>query len=171
MAGVTIRQIAEQMYSTCPELRWITLDPEGVKGWKGSKPRWSGGHTSGFWVGVQVFSMAMNPSSVMLPPTFKVRNDRFGRPDFSRMLWEAPIDRIKVADDMAQRSWSTTRRHKVKAVGDGIDIIFDSYDHAKSKHQFEKIHHSPPSFSSNGSSRYIPLVPGTGSSLSMSFLT
>ena len=128
MAGVTIRQIAEQMYQTCPDLKWITLDPEGVKGWKGSKPRWSGGHTSGFWVGAQAFSMAMNPSSVMLPPTFKVRNDRFGRPDFSRMLWEAPIDRIKVADDMAQRSWSTTRRHKVKAVGDGIDIVFDSYE-------------------------------------------
>lgn len=124
MAGVTIKQIAEQMYPTCIDLRWITVDSEGAKGWKGSKPRWSGS----YWVGMQVFSMAVNPDSIILPPTFKVRKDRYGRPDWSRMVWEAPIDRIKVADEMMERSWSTTRRHKVKAVGDGIDIVFDSYE-------------------------------------------
>ena len=124
MAGVTIKQIAEQMYPTCMDLRWITVDSEGAKGWKGSKPRWSGS----YWVGMQVFSMAVNPDSIILPPTFKVRKDRYGRPDWSRMVWEAPIDRIKVADEMMERSWSTTRRHKVKAVGDGVDIVFDSYE-------------------------------------------
>lgn len=127
MAGMTIKQIAEQMHPTCPDLRWITIDKEGAKGWKGARPRWTGGQ-GGFWCGSMVFSLAINPGSIMLPPTYRVRRDKAGRQDWSRMVWDAPVDRIKVADAMAERSWSTTRRHKVKAVGDGIDIVFDSYE-------------------------------------------
>ena len=125
MAGFTLKQIADQMYTTCPELRWITLDADGVKGWSGTtRPRW----TSGFWAGRMAFSIEMDPSGIILPPTYKGRVDSQGRPDWRRMLWEAPVDRLKVADEMAKRSWSTTRRHRVKAIGDGIDIVFDSYE-------------------------------------------
>ena len=66
MAGVTIKQIAEQMYPSCVDLRWVRVDSEGAKGWKGSKHRWSGS----YWVGMQVVSMAVNPDSIILPPTF-----------------------------------------------------------------------------------------------------
>ena len=54
MAGFTLKQIADQMYPTCPDLRWITLDADGVKGWSGTtRTRW----TSGFWAGRMAFSI------------------------------------------------------------------------------------------------------------------